>query len=255
MASGGGTAGTDPSRPCYTESELRDAIETAHELGRLTTAHCRAAESMRRATRADVDCIEHGEFIDPDGVMRFNADIAELMAEHGTYLSPTPQASGWDTVVRLRGLAERRPLSQQEAASLALAERETEIRLEQIGRLADMGLGDRIVAGTDAGCFDFSFGHIDYAMHLMVAAGLSEMVAIKASTSGSARVCGVDGEVGTLEPGKIADIVVVHGNPLTDINRVADVVAVFHYGTEVRVADHRPAESLAPTAPGQAGCG
>src|SRR5579862_4223642 len=66
MASGGGTAGTDPARPCYTVGELRSAITTARDLGRLTTAHCRAAEAMRRSTEADVDCIEHGEFIDAD---------------------------------------------------------------------------------------------------------------------------------------------------------------------------------------------
>jgi len=97
----------------------------------------------------------------------------------------------------------------------------------------DLGLTDQIVSGTDAGCFDFSFGHIDYAMQLMVMAGASEMTAIKSATSGSARACGVQAEVGTLEPGKIADVVVVRGDPLADISRVADVTAVFHNGAEV----------------------
>jgi imidazolonepropionase-like amidohydrolase len=89
------------------------------------------------------------------------------------------------------------------------------------------------VSGTDAGCFDFSFGHIDYAMRLMVMAGVPEMAAITSATSGSARACGVHADVGTLEPGKVADVVVVRGDPLADIGAVADVAAVFHDGTEV----------------------
>jgi imidazolonepropionase-like amidohydrolase len=233
MASGGGTIGTDPGRPCYTVAELRSAITAAHDLGRLTTAHCRAGEAMRRATEADVDCIEHGEFIDPDGVMRFDKRIAQQMADCGTYLSPTLQANGWDTILRCRRIRESRELTQQEALESAVAEQETETRLDQIGKLVDMGLGDRIVAGTDAGCYDFSFGHIDYAMQLMVAGGMSPMAAIKASTSVAARACGVDGEVGSLEPGKIADVVVVRGDPLADVDRAGDVDAVFHRGSQI----------------------
>jgi imidazolonepropionase-like amidohydrolase len=233
MASGGGTVGTDPGRPCYTAGELQSAILTARELGRLTTAHCRAGEAMRRATEAGVDCIEHGEFMDPDGVMRFDAGIARQMGSRGTYLSPTLQASGWDTILRCRSLQLTRELTAQEASELAVAEQETQVRLEQIGAFLELGMGDRIVAGTDAGCYDFSFGHIDYAMHLMVAAGMSAMAAIMAATSVAARACGVDDEVGSLEPGKVADVVVVRGDPLADIDATGDVEAVFHRGARV----------------------
>jgi imidazolonepropionase-like amidohydrolase len=121
-------------------------------------------------------------------------------------------------------------------------EKETEVRLEQIGKLLGMGLGDRIVAGTDAGCFDFSFGHIDYAMHLMVAAGMSPMQALMAATSVAARACGVAEEVGSLEPGKAADVVVIRGNPLSDIDRVADVAAVYQRGNRVPMGHHPGAE-------------
>ena len=100
-----------PRRACYTVGELRSAITAAHDLGRLTTAHCRAGEAMRRATEADVDCIEHGEFIDPDGVMRFDKRIAQQMADSGTYLSPTLQANGWDTILRCRRVRESRELT------------------------------------------------------------------------------------------------------------------------------------------------
>jgi imidazolonepropionase-like amidohydrolase len=242
MASGGGTVGTDPGRPCYTPDELRAAISAAHELGKLTTAHCRAGEAMRRATEADVDCIEHGEFLHADGIMRFDDAVAQTMGERGTYLSPTLQASGWDTILRLRLAREGRGLTAAETRELAMFEKETEVRLEQIGKLLGMGLGDRIVAGTDAGCFDFSFGHIDYAMHLMVAAGMSPMQALMAATSVAARACGVAEEVGSLEPGKAADVVVIRGNPLSDIDRVADVAAVYQRGNRVPMGHHPGAE-------------
>ena len=114
-----------------------------------------------------------------------------------------------------------------------MAEQETAERLVQIGRLVDMGLGGQIVAGTDAGCYDFSFGHIDYALHLMVAGGMSPMSAIMAATSISARACGVDDQVGSLEPGKVADIVLVRGDPLADIDRAGDVEAVFQRGSQI----------------------
>jgi imidazolonepropionase-like amidohydrolase len=70
-------------------------------------------------------------------------------------------------------------------------------------------------------------------MHLMVAAGMSPMAAIMAATSVAARACGVDDEVGSLEPGKVADAVVVRGDPLADIDATGDVEAVFHRGALV----------------------
>jgi imidazolonepropionase-like amidohydrolase len=240
MASGGGTIGTDPGRPCYATEELRSAIAAAHDLGKLTTAHCRAGEAMRRAIKAEVDCIEHGEFMDPDGVMRFDERIAQQMADRGTYLSPTLQASGWDTILRCRRISESRELTMQEARELSAAERETEARLDQISKLLDMGLGGRIIAGTDAGCYDFSFGHIDYALHLMVAAGMSPMAAIKAATSVAAQACGVGAEVGSLEPGKVADIAVTRGDPLADIDHSGEMEAVFKRGAQVSPQMHFP---------------
>ncbi len=93
-----------------------------------------------------------------------------------------------------------------------------------------MGLLPRIIAGTDAGCFDFSFGHIDYCLELMVAAGLTPMQALVASTSAAAAACGVSGQAGTIQAGKRADLVILAGSPLDDIRAVSRVLAVYSEG-------------------------
>jgi len=230
MASGGGTRGTDPARATYTVPELTCAADAAHQLGLPTTAHCRASESMRRAIEAGLDCMEHGEFIAPDGTRPFDPGLAARLVDSGMYLSPTLQANGWDTILRLRAVREARDLAPDEERVLAAAEQDTQTSLDQVSRLTDMGLGPRIVAGTDAGCFDFSFGHIDYCLELMVAAGMSPMQALVASTSVAATACGVGDQVGTIQVGKRADIVILAANPLEDIRAVSRVLAVYKDG-------------------------
>ena len=233
MASGGGTVGTDPTRASYTVAELRAAVETAHELGRPTTSHCRALESMRRAMEAGSDCLEHGEFLTPGGEMSFDEETGKRLVDSGIYLSPTLQASGWDTILRLREKRETSGLDATETSALAATERETEERLAQVGRLLQLGMGPRIVAGTDAGCFDFSFGHMDYALDLLAKAGMTPMQAIIAGTSVAAAACGVADEAGILEAGRPADILIVDGDPLTDIAAVGRVTAVYQGGRRV----------------------
>ena len=122
MASGGGTAGTIPGRPSYSVGELEAAVHEAHSFGRLTVAHCRAKESMVRAVHAGLDLIEHAEFLDPDGVIRYDPSIAAMMQEAGVFISPTLQASGYPTVLALRRKREESGLTVAEAETLCSAE-------------------------------------------------------------------------------------------------------------------------------------
>ncbi len=230
MASGGGTVGTDPRRPTYSVAELRAAVAAAHSLGRLTTAHCRALESMNRAVEAGIDCMEHADFLRPDGHMVFDDATAERLARSGMYLSPTLPAYGSDAILRLGQIATERLLTAEEAADLAAAEEALDSQLENFARMLEFGLADQIIGGTDAGCSDFSFGHMDYCLELMVQGGMGEMAAIKACTSVAARAVGLEGSVGSVIAGCEADLVVIDGDPLTDLKSVSEVRAVFQHG-------------------------
>jgi imidazolonepropionase-like amidohydrolase len=98
--------------------------------------------------------------------------------------------------------------------------------------LAD-GMLPRLVISSDAGPFDCEFGRMVYGLRLAVQGGMTTLQAIEAATRLAAEACGVSALVGTLEPGKEADLFVVGGNPLEDIERIADVQAVYLGGHPV----------------------
>jgi imidazolonepropionase-like amidohydrolase len=255
MASGGGTAGNIPYYPSYGTDELRAAVETAHGLGRLTTAHCRAKQAMINALDAGLDCVEHAEFLIPgkvveygggvssSGIMEYDPAVAERFARQGTFISYTFQAGGYDSLVELRDKAGHERLTPDEAARRDALESYYEMKLRIFSRLLGDGMRPQLVVSSDAGPFDCEFGRMHYGLELAVQAGMSPLQAIEAATSVAARACGVADLVGSLEPGKEADLLVVHGDPLADIRRMADVAAVYKGGLKVGVL---PPNSLLP---------
>jgi imidazolonepropionase-like amidohydrolase len=245
MASGGATAGNIPYYASYTAEELRVAVETAHGLGRLTTAHCRAKQSMINALEAGLDCIEHAEFLVPgeivqyghglatSGVMSYDEKLTERILRQEAFVSFTFQAGGYDTLVALRGKRERERLAREEQARLDALETYFEAKLQIFGNLLRDGMRPKLVISSDAGPFDCEFGRMYYGMELAVQAGMSPLQAIEAGTRIAAEACGIASVTGTLEPGKEADFVVAEGNPLEDIRWIANVVAVYKGGVRV----------------------
>ena len=235
MASGGGTAGTIPGRASYSTAELHAAVHEAHHFHRLTAAHCRAKESMVRAVEAGIDLMEHAEFLEPDGQLRFDSELAEMMVEAGIWVSPTLQA--WTRYPRVVSLRERREMGTlhlTEEDELKALEARMEGRLDLVRRMLDFGMRDRLVPGTDSGVSDLMFGHLDYDLQLLVAVGFTPAEALLAATRISAEAIGLADEIGTLEPGKAADLVVFEGDPTVDIGACSRVTAVFQGGRRIR---------------------
>ncbi len=233
MASGGGTAGTLPGLASYSTGELRSAVHEAHYFHRLTAAHCRATDSMRRAVEAGIDLMEHAEFLDPDGELRFDPELAAMMAESGIWISPTLQA--WTRYGRMAELRVRRgALSPGEEEELRQLEARAELRLDLLRRLLDYkGMRERLVPGTDSGAGAITFGHLDYDLQLLHQTGLSPAEVLESATRISAAAIGAEKDLGTIEVGKVADLAAFDGDPTRDVAAFSRVVAVFQEGVRV----------------------
>lgn len=234
MASGGGTVGTIPGRASYTTEELHAAVHEAHHFHKLTAAHCRAKESMVRAIDAGIDLMEHAEFLDPDDVIRFDPDLAKKMAESQIWISPTLQA--WTRYYRIVALRTQRgtsSLSAQEETELTHLETRMASRLDLMRKMLDFGLKNRIVPGTDSGVQNFAFGHLDYDLQILTQIGFTPAEALISATKTSAEAIGMADQIGTIEVGKVADIVALEGDPTRDIGACSRIKAVFLEGNRV----------------------
>ncbi len=189
-----------------------------------------------------LDCIEHAEFLVPgdiveygagvssSGIMQYDPRVTEQILRQETFVSFTFQAGGYDTLVELRAKREQERLSPAEQRRRDALEGYYEMKLGVFGSLLRDGMRPRLVISSDAGPFDCEFGRMHYGMELAVQGGMSALQAIEASTRVAAEACGVAHLAGTVEAGKEADLLVVRGNPLADIRRMADVAAVYQGG-------------------------
>src|SRR5262245_28658341 len=221
------------------------AVDTAHALERRTVAHARSTQSIENCVLAGVDAIAHVEFLAPGevvdmggagaptGLPRLDSRVAEKLAASSAFLDLNPQSSGWDTVLLLRRKAADAGLTASEQAQLGNLERYFDHFLPVIGALRNLGLVDRMAFGSDAGPFDTEFGHLEYNVHLARLAGLSPMESLQAVTRNAARLCGLADRVGTLGPGKDADILVLQADPLAGEQNLARVAAVYKSGRRV----------------------
>jgi imidazolonepropionase-like amidohydrolase len=195
----------------YTYEELKALVDEARKLDRKVAAHAHGTEGIKIATRAGVSSIEHGSFLDEEG--------AKLMAKNGTFLVPTLMAGeASERAARtgvLKGLRAEKALAAAQAMRNAI-------------KLAVRN-GVPIALGTDAGVGPH--GGNGHEFTLMVEwGGLTPMQAIVAGTSNGARLLGWEKRVGTLEAGKLADVVAVAGDPLKDVRTLERPVFVMKNG-------------------------
>jgi imidazolonepropionase-like amidohydrolase len=200
MATGGVmTRGVDPGAQQLTEDELRAGIEEAHRAGRTTAAHAHGADGIKAAVLAGIDSIEHGSFM--------TDEIFELMKARGTFFSAT--------LCSAEGFFDAPPGSVADWA-IAKANHVRGVLYETFTRAYQAGV--RLVLGTDAGTPFNRHGDNAREMVLMVRLGVSPLDALRAGTRNSAQLLGKLDSVGTIEPGKLADLVLCGGDVASDVS-------------------------------------
>lgn len=197
--------------PQFTEDEMKAIVTTAKDYGFKVAAHCHGAEAMKRAVRAGVNSIEHGTLMDDE--------VIKLMKEHGTYYVPTITAGKavadsakkpgyYPDLVTPKALA----IGPKIQSTFANAYKE----------------GVKIAFGTDAGVYAHGKNWLEFVyMHEV---GMPAIEAIQSATVSAADLLGVSDIVGSIEKGKLADIVAVDGDPVKDIQAMGRVRFVMKDG-------------------------
>lgn len=203
-----------------TFEEMKAIIDTAHEWGRKAAAHAHGTSGINTALMAGVDSIEHGTFADAESIRLYKA--------HGAYYVPTLIAPA---TAREQGRAGKLP-----PASAAKAEEAAGGAVRSFGLAYRAGV--KIAFGTDTGVSKHGDNAREFA--LMVGAGMPAATAIRAATVAAADLLGRTAQVGTIEPGKDADIIAVAADPTQDVRQLEAVRFVMRHGSVAKL-DGAPA--------------
>jgi len=195
----------------FTDEEIRAVVATAKDYGFKVAAHAHGAEGMKRAIRAGVTSIEHGTFMDDE--------VIRLMKEHGTWYVPTITAG--------KSVADSAKLPGYFPPLVVPKALETGPKIQQTFAKAYKA-GVKIAFGTDAGVFAHGKNYKEF--EYMVEAGMPPMVVIKSATVNGAELLGLSDKIGSIEKGKLADIIAVDGDPLSDITTMKNVSFVMKEG-------------------------
>ena len=224
MSTGGGfTPGTNVRAPQYPVETLQAAVTDAERLGLRVAAHCHASAGVRNCVQAGIHNLIHCTWLaDNEADMYdYDADYADMIAEKGIYVDPT-LALGRLNQIRGR----MRP---EGARTMGDPERRFEILRDMWDR------GVKFVTGMDAGMTNANFDDFAYIPQVMVEEmHITPMEAIVCSTQTSAECLGLEDEIGTLEVGKSADVLIVNGDPSADIAALHDVNSIVSQGQVVK---------------------
>src|SRR5437867_4630982 len=198
--------------PQLTPAEMAALVDEAHRLRKKVAVHCHGDQAAKEAIEAGVDSIEHGSFMKPETLTR--------MKNKGTFLTPTLMATEW-----IMSKLENYPPALQAKAKSAAAARSDMFR-------SAVKMGVKISFGTDAAVLPH--GQNAKEFKLMVDLGMAPIDALKSATANDAELLGIAQKVGTLEKGKLADVIAMPGDPTSDITASEHVSFVMKEGKIVR---------------------
>jgi imidazolonepropionase-like amidohydrolase len=200
--------------------EIQAATEVAHQKGKRVCVHAGGSEGIKTAIRGGVDCIEHGYYLDDEAI--------EMMVEKNVFYVPTIRVTQDEEFLRESGMAEFQ-IKKARAAAKAHVE----------GFQKALKAGLKIACGADCSPIkEFTLREIEH----LVKAGMTEMEALIAATRTSADLCAVADQLGTVEVGKLADLIALAGDPLEDISNIRKLKLVLKGG---KLVDISPQEGLA----------
>lgn len=222
MATGGSaTPGQDIMASQFTVEEIQAAVEAAHAMGRTVAAHCHGTGGIKNCMLAGVDSIEHGTYLDDE--------TADMMVESGASLVLTlgvgnPDLTSYPLSPTQQGDAKRRkPMIEQGIKQIR--------KTIALARKKGVFLG----SGSDAGGNPLAPHNYSMAreLELLVGNGIPEMEALTIVTGNNAKILRWDHEIGTVEEGKFADILVIDDDPLANISNVRKISAIYKGGEQV----------------------
>src|SRR5579884_16553 len=202
--------GDDPQASQYTLEEMKAIVADAHRLGRKVAAHAHGAQGIAWASEAGVDSIEHGTYIDDNAI--------KIMKAHGTYLVPTQYLGDW-----MRENAAKIGLPAMYAEKMKAV---TSVSRQNLKHAFEAGV--KVAFGTDAAVYPHGLNAHEFAVYVQM--GLTPLQAIQTATVNAADLLGWSDRIGTLEPGKFADIVAVEGDPTKDVTLLEHPVFVMKGG-------------------------
>ena len=229
-ATGGSTRTSFPFLPSFNVDELTAIIDETHKFGKHTVAHCASSQGMINVLDAGIDTIVHGYYKEPNGSYLYRREISERLVKQNVYVNPTLH-QGTESYDALIEKAKNRPLTDDEQAKVDTFKAGRDISIENISRMREDGVN--LVCGSDSAWNYYKMGEFQKEILTHVEIGMSAPEAIRSATIESARSCGVDHIVGTLEQGKQADLLVVDGDPVENITDIFNVVDVFQSGNLV----------------------
>jgi len=211
VTGGVATAGESMQESQLLLDEIEAATSVAHLKGKKVTVHAGGPMGVKMSIRGGVDCIEHGYYLDDEAI--------EMMAENDVFYVPTLFVTQYEEFMRKSGMADYQI---EKASTAAQAHRE--------GFQKALRAGVKIACGADSSPVG---DHTLVEIEQLARAGMTEMEALMAATRTSAELCGVADRLGTVEVGKLADLIVLSADPLQDISNIRALTLVFKDGNAV----------------------